>query len=43
MVARMAVVTGKGLSDLIRENYGVRSTFYMMTILFIANFRDDSR
>ncbi len=38
MVARMAVVTGKGLSDLIRENYGVRSTFYMMTILFIANF-----
>lgn len=38
MVARMGVVTGKGLSDLIRENYGVRSTFYMMTILFIANF-----
>ena len=38
MVARMAAVTGKGLSDLIREHYGVRSTFYMMTILFIANF-----
>ncbi len=38
MVARMGVVTGKGLSDLIREQYGVRSTFYMMTILFIANF-----
>jgi NRAMP (natural resistance-associated macrophage protein)-like metal ion transporter len=38
MVARMAAVTGKGLSDLIRENYGVKSTFYMMTILFIANF-----
>ncbi len=38
MVARMGAVTGKGLSDLIRENYGVRSTFYMMTILFIANF-----
>ncbi len=38
MVARMGVVTGKGLSDLIRENYGVRSTFYMMTILFTANF-----
>jgi NRAMP (natural resistance-associated macrophage protein)-like metal ion transporter len=38
MVARMGVVTGKGLSDLIREHYGVRSTFYMMTILFIANF-----
>ena len=38
MVARMGVVTGKGLSDLIRENYGVRSTFFMMTVLFIANF-----
>ncbi len=38
MVARMGAVTGKGLSDLIREQYGVRSTFYMMTILFVANF-----
>jgi len=38
MVARMGAVTGKGLSDLIREHYGVRSTFYMMTVLFIANF-----
>lgn len=38
MVARMGAVTGKGLSDLIRENYGVRSTFFMMTVLFIANF-----
>lgn len=38
MVARMGVVTGKGLSDLIRENYGVKSTFFMMTVLFIANF-----
>ncbi|MEW6674901.1 MAG: Nramp family divalent metal transporter [Nitrospirota bacterium] len=38
MVARMGTVTGKGLSDLIRENYGVRSTFYMMVVLFIANF-----
>jgi len=38
MVARMGVITGKGLSDLIRENYGVKSTFFMMTILFIANF-----
>jgi NRAMP (natural resistance-associated macrophage protein)-like metal ion transporter len=38
MVARMGAVTGKGLSDLIREHYGVRSTFYMMTILFVANF-----
>ena len=38
MVARMGAITEKGLSDLIRENYGVRSTFFMMTILFIANF-----
>ena len=38
MVARMGVVTGKGLSDLIRENYGVRVTFFMMSILLIANF-----
>ncbi len=37
MVARMGVVTGKGLSDLIRENYGVKATFYMMLGLFIAN------
>ncbi len=38
MVARMGVITGKGLSDLIRENYGVKATFYMMVGLFIANF-----
>ncbi len=38
MVARMGVVTGKGLSDLIRENYGIRATFFMMIILLIANF-----
>jgi Mn2+/Fe2+ NRAMP family transporter len=38
MVARMGVVTGKGLSDLIRENYGVKATFFMMVILLIANF-----
>ncbi len=38
MVARMGAVTGKGLADLIRENYGVKATFYMMTVLFIANF-----
>jgi len=30
MVARMGVITGKGLSDLIRERYGVKVTFYMM-------------
>jgi Mn2+/Fe2+ NRAMP family transporter len=38
MVARMGVVTGKGLSDLIRENYGVKAAFYMMMCLFVANF-----
>jgi len=38
MVARMGVVTGKGLSDLIRENYGIKATFYMMLGLFVANF-----
>lgn len=37
MVARMGVVTGKGLADLIRENYGVKATFYMMLALFVAN------
>jgi Mn2+/Fe2+ NRAMP family transporter len=38
MVARMGAVTGKGLSDLIRENYGIRAAFYLMAGLFIANF-----
>jgi NRAMP (natural resistance-associated macrophage protein)-like metal ion transporter len=38
MSARMGVVTGKGLSDLIRETYGVRLTFYLMAALLIANY-----
>lgn len=38
MNARMAVVTGKGLSDLIRENFGVKLTFFAMLVLLIANF-----
>ena len=38
MNARMAVVTGKGLSDLIRESFGVKWTFFAMLILLIANF-----
>lgn len=38
MAARMGVVTGKGLSALIREHYGVKATFFMMIILLIANF-----
>jgi Mn2+/Fe2+ NRAMP family transporter len=38
MCGRMGVVTGKGLADLIRENYGVKAAFFMMVGLFIANF-----
>ena len=37
MVARLGAVTGKGLSDLIRENFGVKTTFFIMVGLFIAN------
>lgn len=37
MVARMGVITGKGLSDLIRERFGVRITFWSMLLLLIAN------
>src|SRR6201987_6393734 len=35
MSARMGAVTGKGLSDLIREEYGLRITFLMMLGLVI--------
>ena len=38
MSARMGAVTGKGLSDLIREEYGLRITFLMMLGLVITNF-----
>ncbi|HVW78336.1 MAG TPA: divalent metal cation transporter [Alloacidobacterium sp.] len=38
MCARMGVVTGKGLSDLIREEFGLRMTFIMMALLVIVNF-----
>jgi NRAMP (natural resistance-associated macrophage protein)-like metal ion transporter len=37
MVARMGVVTGKGLADLIREEYGFRTTFFVMILLLLAN------
>lgn len=37
MVARMGVITGKGLSELIREEYGVKSAFFIMLALLIAN------
>jgi Mn2+/Fe2+ NRAMP family transporter len=38
MCARMGVVTGKGLSDLIREEFGLRITFFMLVLLVIVNF-----
>jgi Mn2+/Fe2+ NRAMP family transporter len=37
MVARMGVVTGKGLADLIREEFGVRTTLVLMMALLITN------
>lgn len=37
MSARMGVVTGKGLADLIRENFGVKVTFYVMLALLLTN------
>jgi NRAMP (natural resistance-associated macrophage protein)-like metal ion transporter len=38
MCARMGVVTGKGLSDLIREEFGLRVTFVMMVLLVVVNY-----
>ncbi|AET70947.1 Mn2+/Fe2_ transporter, NRAMP family [Desulfosporosinus orientis DSM 765] len=35
--ARTGAVTGRGLSDLIRENFGVKWTFFAMSVLLIAN------
>lgn len=37
MAARMGAVTGKGLADLIRENYGVKITFYLMLALLVTD------
>ncbi len=37
MNARMGIVTGKGLADLIRENAGVKATFFIFTGLLIAD------
>src|SRR5579863_4643853 len=37
MVGRMGVVTGKGLADLIREEYGFRITFILMVLLIITD------
>src|ERR1700760_2725455 len=38
MAARMGAVTGKGLSDLIREEFGFRVTFLLMFALVVTNF-----
>jgi Mn2+/Fe2+ NRAMP family transporter len=38
MAARMGAVTGKGLSDLIREEFGLRATFFTMVVLSLADF-----
>ncbi len=38
MVNRMGVVTGRGLSDMIRERFGVRITFTLMVLLLATNF-----
>ena len=37
MNARMGIVTGKGLADLIRESFGVRITFYIFIFLLVAD------
>src|SRR5438067_3275285 len=38
MASRMGAVTGKGLSDLIREQFGFRVTFFLMLALIVTNF-----
>ncbi len=38
MCSRMGAVTGKGLSDLIREEFGLRTTFFVMTALVLVNY-----
>jgi NRAMP (natural resistance-associated macrophage protein)-like metal ion transporter len=38
MCARMGVVTGKGLSDLIREEFGLRVTVVVMVLLVVVNY-----
>lgn len=38
MVNRMGVVTGQGLSDLVRERFGVKLTFYLMVLVLLTNF-----
>jgi Mn2+/Fe2+ NRAMP family transporter len=37
MCSRMGAVTGKGLSDLIREEFGFRVTFFLMAAILVVN------
>ena len=37
MCARLGVITGKGLSDLIREEFGFRPTFFVMVTGFFVD------
>src|SRR5215467_3562754 len=37
MCSRMGAITGKGLSDLIREEFGFRVTFFLMALVLIIN------
>ena len=43
MCSRMGAVTGKGLSDLIREEFGLRTTFFMMIALVLDEFHQRDR
>jgi Mn2+/Fe2+ NRAMP family transporter len=38
MCSRMGAVTGKGLADLIREHFGLRTTFLLMMAVLVTNF-----
>src|ERR1044071_8869665 len=38
MCARLGAVTGKGFSDLVRENFSLRATVLILLTLFVANF-----
>src|SRR5437667_1099704 len=38
MGSRIAIVTGKGLGDLIRERFGIRTAILVFLALIIANF-----
>src|SRR6267154_1687399 len=40
MCSRMGAVTGKGLFDLIREEFGLRITFVVMAVLVVVNLSD---